>query len=161
MLGVTFNTNLNWTLHFNNLCKAFSSKLHALRILKDCLTDSDLKIVYYALLSSLLDYAAPLFMNATCKGNNILNRCILRAHKLICGSCCDKNYLGTIESRRGKLSLAHYNKIRLNPNHTLLQFLPAQSCRSKRIIIPACTLNSRLNSFEIQCAIMYNNSINN
>ena len=63
---------------------------------------SELLEVYYSLLSTVVDYASPLFLTANGKINSSVDRCIRRAHKVICGPSCPTSCITDIETRRIK-----------------------------------------------------------
>jgi len=158
-LGVTLNAHMFWESHYITLCKAFARRVHSLRVLKSTPSKKELLIVYNGLIGSLLDYAAPIFMNATIKNDDLLNSCVKRAHKIICGPNCKMNCIPDIASRRLTLSMNYFLKIINNENHILRPFLPPRSNRSTRLIIPYCSLQKFRDSFSIKCAIQYNSDV--
>jgi ribonucleases P/MRP protein subunit RPP40 len=156
LLGVYFTQNFGWELQFEYLSKVLSSRLYALRILKKILSKSELLQIYKCLMGSLIDYACPLFLNATLANDEVLKRITKRAHKIICGPLCMEKCIPDITSRRLELSMIFFKKIIGNTDHVLRPYLPPQSNRSNRLIIPFCSKQKYINSFPIKCAIQYN-----
>ena len=112
--------------------------------------------VYFSLLNSSLDYAAPLFLNATSKNHDNIERYIRRAHKIICDATCANECIPNLLKRKRQRSLAWFTNIVKDPEHLLFHLLPIKSSRSNRLILPTSTSDKRFKSFEIACAIDYN-----
>lgn len=62
LFGVTFQENLSWTVHFDNVVLSSSRRLEALRVSGPFLSCDELKIVYFSLVRSILEYSNPLFL---------------------------------------------------------------------------------------------------
>lgn len=64
MLGITFNASLNWTHHIDELCGKLSSQIFAIRQLKTCLDTKTIRMVYFAMVHSVLSYGILLWGNS-------------------------------------------------------------------------------------------------
>ena len=64
-LGLYVDAQLNWKIHIDKLCNKLSRSLFALRVLKDKLDFSTLRLVYHALFQSHLSYGIMLWGNSS------------------------------------------------------------------------------------------------
>lgn len=165
LLGVTFNENLDFKEHFKIVIKKASQRLYFLRILRGTHTKSELWNVYFTLIRSILEYAAPLFMAITKNVSSSLEKLQRRAHRIICGlHCVDVNCaLSSLEDRRVLLSTRLFNNImRNNVSHPLASLIkPHYSTRgSTNFSVPAFNTNFYKNQFVIQNIFIHNNITN-
>lgn len=65
LLGVFLDTGLCWSAQIDSLCAKLSTQIFVMRQLRSCLSSSTMKIVYFALVHSLLSYAIVLWGNAS------------------------------------------------------------------------------------------------
>lgn len=65
LLGITLDEKLNWLHHISQLGLKLSSTLFLLRRLKNCVNSSTLKIVYFALFQSHINYGITLWGNTS------------------------------------------------------------------------------------------------
>jgi hypothetical protein len=135
LLGVIFNAQQSWKAHFTYITSICSKRLHILRRLKSTLAKKDLIIVYKAIIGSLMNYCAPLFLNSGTDNDNLLKVVENRAHKIICGKYCKSECIPKIESTRITQSLKLFNKIKLDPSHLLHSLLPTKSSKTDRFIL--------------------------
>jgi hypothetical protein len=145
ILGVIFNARCNWTSHFDNVIKNASRRFYALRLLRPSLTNLELKMVYSALVRSVIEYCCPLFLGMTSSDKKRLERLQKRFHKMLCGQYCDAECLIPLEDRRIQLSLKFLEKMK-NKNHILHHILPPPSSTG-RFILPSRFTNRRSHSF--------------
>ena len=156
VLGVTFNQKLTWSSHFDNVIRNTSRRFYALRVLKPLLTKVQLRNVYYALIRSLLEYCAPLFVGASMYDVKRVNSVQRRFHRLMCGKECVKHCLPSLENRRSDLALRFLKSI--TPHHVLYCELPRKS-RTGRFILPPRRTERRCKSFVLTACKMFNLSM--
>ena len=137
--------NCNWTSHFDYIIKNASRRFYALRLLRPSLTNVELKLVYSALVRSVIEYCSPLFLGMTSTDKQRLERLQKRFHKMLCGQYCDAECLISLEDRRMQLSLKFLQKMN-DKNHILHHELPPLSSTGRFILPPRCT-NRRSRSF--------------
>ena len=85
ILGVYFNSKGNWSSHTTSVICTASRKLYAVRILRPYLSNNDLKLVYFMLVRSLLEYCAPVLTGLSSADALRLERVQRRFHRLLCG----------------------------------------------------------------------------
>ena len=146
---------MKWTTHINYLVKTASSRIHILRLLRNCLPKQHLLQIYMGLIQSIFDYSFPLYSNLTCKDTSKLNSVATRAHKIICGAQCKEKCLPDYTTRSEILSQTLFAAAIKN-EHILHALLLKTSIRSRRFILPHITSDKYLNSFFIKQAIAYN-----
>ena len=145
ILGVTYNERGNWKTHVDNIIKTASQRLYALRILRPMLSNTNLQVTYNALLRSILEYSAPLFLGITQTESNRLEAMQNRFHKLLCGRECKKNCMEDLESRRRKLALRLLDRMK-KEGHVLHQYLPSTS-KAGRFILQTRRTSRRSKAF--------------
>jgi hypothetical protein len=79
-LGLFIDSNLNWKHHVDTLCKKLSSALFALRVLKNNVEISTLKMIYFALFQSHLSYGIILWGNSSQQN---INRVLILQKKAV------------------------------------------------------------------------------
>ena len=62
-LGVLIDSKLNWKTQIDAMLKKSSSRLYVLRQLRPFLSRSELVLIYYNCVRSILEYAAPVFVD--------------------------------------------------------------------------------------------------
>jgi len=85
LLGVTFDVKLDFKEHFIDILKRASQRLYFLRILKKHFGKDKLWYIFFTLIRSLLEYAAPLFMCLPKSVDEWLEKLQRRAHRIMCG----------------------------------------------------------------------------
>ena len=70
LLGITIDNILTFNEHINNLCRNASYKLYALRRIRKCLTQDQVKPLHNALINSQFNYAPIIWM--FCRKNQYL-----------------------------------------------------------------------------------------
>ena len=154
ILGVVFNYRGSWSSHISKVIKAASQRFYPLRILRPSLTNSDMKIVYYGIIRSLLEYCAPLFIGISISDSKRLDRIQHRFHRLLCGNVCPEECLQRLDSRRSELALRLF-KAAMAKDHILHSYLPMRS-RSGRFILPSRRTVRRGKSFFLITSELYN-----
>ena len=104
VLGVFFNSRATWSLHFDNIVKLASRRFYALRLLRPCLSKKDMITVYNAILPSILEYCAPLFLGLTAADSNRLEKLQKRFHRMLYGDLCRSSCLTPLSDRRFTLA---------------------------------------------------------
>ena len=100
ILGVTFDAKCSWRSHIDIVSKRASRRLFPLRLLKPYLDHAQLKTVYFALMRSILEYAAPLLVGLTKNEERKLQTVQNRFHRLMCGKECKDDCLPPLDNRR-------------------------------------------------------------
>lgn len=154
LLGVTFNAKCTWSDHVQSMVKRASRRLFPLRMLKPYLDMTQMKIAYFGLIRSVLEYASPLFVGITKKDAKKLQSVQNRFHRLLCGYQCKNECLQSLDERRMKQSISLYS-ILLGKDH-LLHKLCCTKSKYGRLLLPSVTTTRRLNSFAIKAAVLYN-----
>jgi hypothetical protein len=145
LLGITFNAQGAWSSHVRNITRTASRRLYALRLLRSSLSHRELVLVYNALVRSIMEYCAPLFLGLTAEDSQRLKTVQNRFHKLMCGKDCRENCLEDLDFRRRQLSLRLLNKIRSHA-HILNTILP-KATPSGRFILPYRRTTRRSKSY--------------
>ena len=151
LLGVIFEEKLSWKPHFDHVILSASRRLYALRGLCGFIGKKQMKIVYFAIVRSVLEYSNPLFLNISVKDRNRLDRLQKRFHRLICGSCCNSDCLQPLGERRTSQAMKLF-KAALSPSHILHVLLPPQSRRSRRFLLNFTSTERGRKSFINLCA---------
>jgi hypothetical protein len=160
LLGVTLNEHLNFKDHFEFVLKKASQRLYFLRILKPYRTKIELWRIYFSIIRSILEYAAPIFM-ALPKGlSDNIEKLQRRAHRIICGEHCVTCNIPSLSSRRIIMGTRLFNKIK-NDQHPLIHLVHSlQSTRkSNTLILPQFNCNFYKQSFVIQNILLHNNIV--
>ncbi|MEM9400806.1 MAG: reverse transcriptase family protein [Verrucomicrobiota bacterium] len=158
LLGVTLNESLTWNDHIRSVISIASKRMYALRILKPVLPRHSLKMVYKALIRSILEYSSPAFGDLPRGLTARLDRIQSRCHRLICGTECDCKGFDNLEERRKAASMKLFVKAALSTRHVLHPIIPAPSKRSARFIQPHATTSRFLNSFVPHTTILINHT---
>ena len=151
ILGVTFNSRASWSLHFDNIVKIASQRFYALRLLRPCLSKQDMITVYNAILRSILEYCAPLFLGLTTVDSVRLEKVQKRFHRLLCGDLCRSSCLVPLSDRRLRLSMKFLTKIRSDCNDILHKELPIISATGRFILPPRNTTRRSSSSIPLAC----------
>ena len=89
ILGVTWQEDLTWNLHFSRVLTVATQRLYALRQLRTFLPKKALLTVYHAQVMSVILYAAPLFGELSSSVTKKITRLERRPHRTICGKDCE------------------------------------------------------------------------
>ena len=137
-LGVILNSRLTWNSHISFVLRIASRRLYALRLLKPLLNKSELILIYYGTIRSLLEYASPSFVQLPHFLCESLEKFQRRCHRLICGFSyrehCACGSFPELKDRRAlaakKLFLSALN----DEQHVLKDILPQRSIISNRFL---------------------------
>ena len=154
VLGIWFNEAGNWSAHIDIMSRIASRRLFALRLLKSTITRENLKLVYFALVRSVIEYCAPVFVSASNSDLARIDRMQSRFHKIMCPPDCTEQCLPSLRDRRSLLAM-RFLKQTMNPNHILHQYLPPRS-KSGRFVLPYRRTNCRSRSFFLYMCKVYN-----
>lgn len=157
VLGVWFNDKATWTTHIEAISKLASRRLFAMRILKQSISRPNLKLVYFALVRSVLEYCAPAFSLLSKSDSSRLDRIQKRFHSILCSGDCSKPCLPALSDRRSALSMKLLTKI-MSPDHILYSLLPRLSS-SGRFILPQRATTRRCKTFFLSMCEMYNSEM--
>ena len=162
VLGIYFDTRLNWLEHFNFVIRKVSSRLYVLRTLKSLLDHDKLVMVFYSLIQSILDYASPLFLNVNAYLDLKLTFLCKRAFRIIHGfevKSCNSCDILNVQRRRRFLAMKLFQEALFSPTHVLHQLLPKFSHRSNRLILPFSRTKRKTDSFVFCCSKLYNDNL--
>ncbi|MEL7307471.1 MAG: reverse transcriptase family protein, partial [Pseudomonadota bacterium] len=161
VLGVTFDSHCSWSAHIDNVSRKASRRLFPLRLLKPHLNPLSLKMVYFSIMRSVMEYAAPLFIGLCEKDSKRLQILQNRFHRILCGKECREECLPSLADRRKNLTLSLFRKALSEDGHLLRKILHPLSSHG-RVILPTIRTTRRLKTFTIQSAMLFNESkINN
>ena len=148
LLGVTFQENLAWNTHFDNVALSSSRRLGAL------LSRNELKLVYFSTARSILEFSNPLFLALSPTDQRRLECVQRRFHKLLCGSACREACLPSLlQCRRAQLKRLF--RAAASPEHVLNRLLPTCASRSGRFLLPSIRSLRFKKAFMNQCAIFF------
>ena len=156
VLGVTWNADLDWSSHFENILKLASRRLYVIRVLKPYLSRDNLRMVYNSIILSILLYAAPLFVWLPKSLELKLELFHKRAHKIICGKYCECRYFPSILSLREKRACNFLSKCESYPCHPLHEFVPVRMPRTNKLCLPPINTCRRLHSFFPWTSVLMN-----
>lgn len=157
ILGVILSRDLKWDKHFDSIVKCCSRRLFALRILRPLLQKRDLIVVYQALIRSLMEYCAPLFVSLSSRNKNLLCKLQRRAHRIICDQKCQCELFEDLCTRRENAAIKFLKKIAACNEHPLRFLCPSASARSGRLLQPPARTSRRLRSFFPATILLLNN----
>ena len=157
ILGVTFDQRVSWSSHVESVAKSASKRLFLLRLLKPHVSDANLKVIYFGLMRSIMEYAAPLLVGLSKTDAKKLEALQKRFHKLLCGPDCANQCLPSLAQRRNMMAAKLY-RVASSDNHHLLNPILCRISPSGRYIIPAVTTTRRLSSFVLNVALHINES---
>jgi ribonuclease P/MRP protein subunit RPP40 len=149
LLGVVFNSRLNWQTHISLIVRSASQRLYAIRKLRPLVSDSDLTTIYNATIRSVLEYCSPLFIAMPAYLDQNLHRIQSRFHAILCGpyhTCSTDDCLQLLTERRNLAATKLFNKVTNDNLHVLRPLLPQISERSGRFIVPFAATNRRQSS---------------
>jgi hypothetical protein len=159
ILGVIYNSNLNWSSHVMMICKKARRNLYVLRQLKRLMTKENLHNVYSSLIMSILEYCAPLFIGLDAQNSKRIEKVRKQCHRIICGIHCECSLFENISNRRLRQALRFFQNMK-SPCSALHHLFPKTLPSSGKLAMPFCRTQRRLNSFLPQCIILYNNQAN-
>ena len=154
LLGITFCNNLSFKKHTENTIKACSSRLKALRMIREVLTTDESKLLFQSMIQSVVEYGAPVFFRMPAALKNKLQTLYKRGHRITCGANCDCDI--EVTRRFDSLSYSLFLKAHNNTNHVLNCILPNFNTNSKRFILNPNRTNRTANSFSTVNAIAFN-----
>jgi hypothetical protein len=154
LLGVVFNDKWTWKEHIDKVVKVSSRRLFPLRVLKPYLNRYELRIAYFGVMRSIMEYAAPLFVGLSKTDADRLEKLQRRFHRLLCGKECKDDCLPTITERRQKLACKLYRSA-ASKDH-ILHPIVCRVAKSGRYILPHLHTSRRLNTFAIKTALLLN-----
>ena len=160
ILGVIFQQSLKWDAHAQHISKKASQRIYLLKVLSriPSITKADLFIVYKHLILSIIEYNSPLFIGATRKYSDLLERVQRRCHKIICGTNCDKTCLVPLKERREKQAMKVFEAALSNKTHVLHKFTPPTLHHSSHLSVQYCRTQRRANSFFPFCTRLHNDT---
>ncbi len=148
ILGIYFDSNLNWTSHIDYVIGKASRYLHLLRILKPVLTKAHLITLHKAFIQSQLDYGSAVYVGSLKEADRIrLLKTVKRSHRIICGLQCSLNCLDNPDDRRQQLAQKLFQEALSNEEHILHDRTPNILPSGRRLDVLPSISSRRLNSF--------------
>ena len=157
ILGITFNSRLNWKDHITEIAKSASRRIYVLKELKkiESVTKKDLLQVYQGFILSILEYNSALFTSMTAENQTILEKIRRRCHRIICGQNCGCSDFPSLSDRRHQQTLKVFTNI-LAQNHLLHHLLPHKLPRTQHFFIEHLRSELRARSFFPFCCMRWN-----
>ena len=147
VLGFILNNKLTWHDQISSVLQRASKRLYAIRVLKKILSTDDLKIVYHALITSLIMYASPVYGHLSTGLMSKLERFQRRAHRLICGEHCPCNDFKAVDSLFNDAAINFLSKCEVQEKHPLHLYVPPRMTRTQHLVLPSCRTEKRLRTF--------------
>ena len=152
LLGLNFNSKLNWDTHVDKLRLTCCRRLHILRKLRGLISRRNLLLVYTAIIRSLLEYACPVFVGLNKKNSIILQKIEKRAYRIIFHDSTnaddtDNTADAHLKSRRLDLSTRLWNTIEKDTEHVLHQTIPKRHRNTNKLRIEYHRTDKLGNSF--------------
>lgn len=157
ILGVTFNSRLNWKDHVTEITKSASRRIYVLKELKkiDSITKKDLLQVYQGFILSVLEYNSALFTSMTAENKETLEKLRRRCHRIICSRDCGCSDFPSLNDRRYEQTLKVFTNM-FTQNHILHHLLPHKLPRTQQFFIEHLRSELRARSFIPFCCIRWN-----
>ena len=157
ILGVTFNSRLNWNDHVSEIAKSASRRIYVLKELKkmDSVTKKDLLQVFQGFILSVLEYNSALFTSMTVKNRETLEKIGRRCHRIICSPNCQCTDFPSLSERRYQQTFKVFAKI-LSQDHILHHLLPHRLPRTQHFFIEYFRSELRARSFIPLCCLRMN-----
>ena len=159
ILGLTFQQNLKWDSHIDNVTKKASQRIFLLKKLKRIpgVSKNDLLSVYKSYIASILEYNCPVFMNMTQKSIRKIERVRKRCHYIICdcGDYSNCRLLPSFIERADKIALRTFSDI-LKPNNFIYHLAPRRLPVSGHFEIPLSHSMRRSSTFFPYCTRLFN-----
>ncbi len=147
ILGFIFSDSLSWKLQINNVLMRATRRLYIIRCLRNILSNRELILVYHAVITPLLLYAAPTFGKLPKTLLHKLQRFQNRGHRLTCGSDCSCQFFHPLSDIFKKSGLNFLKSCETNLSHPLHAFVPQRLPRSGHYMLKFSSTNRRLHSF--------------
>ena len=157
ILGVTFNSRLNWKDHVAEICKSASRRIYVLKELKkiDSITKKDLLQVYQGLILSVLEYNSALFTSMTAESKGKLDKLRKRCHRIICGQNCTCTDFPSLDDRRLDQTFKVFTNMQAH-DHILHHLVPHKLPRTNHFFIEHRRSELRARSFIPFCCVRCN-----
>lgn len=159
ILGVTFQEDLKWDEHIENVIKIAARRIFVLRQLKRFpgITKEDIISVYCAYIRSIMEYNCPVFAGLSKKNAKKLESLQRRCHRIICSKECRCGILETLSDRRDLLCIRVLKSI-LHKDNILNIIAPTTLSRSKHLSMPFCRTQRYATTFIPYATALYNRS---
>lgn len=146
ILGVSIDSKLTWTPHFDYLISKASSRIIILRQLKKVCNESVLWSLFRCSIMSIFDYCAPLFTSISKENCLRIDKLFNRCSRVICGcfDIAEENRISYL-MRQNELSMNLFRKIN-ETGHPLHCLLPPRT-RSGRYQINFWRLTTRKSQY--------------
>ena len=155
ILGVTINNKLNWTDHISKSLLKCNQRFYILRKLRNYVDPDELKLIYGALIRSLVEYASPCFVGLPNNLEKKLEKIERRAHKII---NVDRNTDVSFEvkQRREAASKKLFLTIAKSESHILYKYIPIRLQHSQQFNIKYTRTTKYQRSFFPCTALLLN-----
>ena len=157
ILGIHFCNDLKWDMHVNKIKSLTNSRFFAIRSLRPFVSKSDLCLIYFAFIRSIVDYCSPLFVGINCKNTAVLDRIQQRFHNILCNFSCNCDILPSLQSRRNDAAVKLFLTASNDASHILHSIIPIKSRRF--YCQPFSNSERRLSSFVPHTTILVNSNL--
>jgi hypothetical protein len=147
ILGFIINDKLTWNDQITSVIVRASRRLYAIRVLRTFLNKHDLKLVYDALITSLITYASPVYGHLSATLMTKLERLQKRAHRIICDVNCNCNVFEKVESQFNAAAISFLLKCERHKSHPLHGKIPPRMIRTNHFMLPASRTERRIRTF--------------
>ena len=144
ILGFTFQSNLGWDSHIDQVVLNASRKLHALKSLKNTLSESSLIKLYDASVRSVIEYGSQLFIGANKNCMDKLDKIQRRATNILQLGHGD---LANLKERRLTAAYKLIAQAKANKLHILNDLVPDTLPRTGKYFIELTNTVRRRKSF--------------
>ena len=146
ILGVTWESNLGWNAHVNEVMRKASSRMYAVRLLLPLLGRDKTMTIYNSIVTGVISYAGPLLVGMNSSTISKIERIRRRHHKLICGEQCQCEDFQRIDDILVNSATKLFMLAASNQNHPLHSRIP-QRMPTGRFRQPQASSSRRLKSF--------------
>ena len=159
LLGVDFNHDLSWSLHFDTILSQASKRLYLLRKLNSLISHRDMHTVFNSIIKSSFEYCAPLFCCPSQNICNLITAFYRRCFKIMrCTNC--NSFNANIADRFKFLTVNLLMKADTIAQHKLNCKVPPRLHYTNHFLIKKCKTERRKNSFTIQAPLLANRICN-
>ena len=160
ILGVTINNKLTWSDHISRALLECNQRFYILRKLKSYVEEEEPKLIYEALIRSLVEYASPCFVGLPNNLEKRLQRIDKRARKIIYSdrSIAIDASLG-LKQRREEASKKLFLSIAKSKPHILFKYIPKRLKHSQKFNIKYTRTTKYQKSFFPWTALLLNSCL--
>jgi len=156
ILGFSIDKHLSFTTHFQKSVSRASQNIHVLKVLRNCVSQSDLFTIFTAKIKAVVEYGIEAIPNISSSSLYLIQRLYKRCFYFINNNISSNS---DITHSKEKRALKLFKSILTDKTHSLHLFLPLRS-HTGRFILPVITNERSHRSFFVFCALLFNKSFN-